>query len=257
MVSLPRMLPSSFSSRHHPASTSDRMTWLYKLLHYALVPAILRLWTRLEVEGRSHLPEKGPFILVSNHVDNWDPHVVGLHHRGRVVHYLARADGVDSRFLGWFWRQLGAIPADREGLSDALRILKAGGAVGIFPEGVIAPRLVEGIAGSAVLALRSGAPVVPAAVFGTERVRWWSCLRRPRVVVRYGPPRVLRRERGQDSQQATDQLMCEIAGLLPSSYRGVYASGAPSRIRRHAATVSTATGDPASSPPEHDGTSGT
>lgn len=201
-----------------------RMTFLYRAFHYVVVPVLLRIWTRLRVEGREHLPADGPLILVSNHVDNWDSYVVGVFARGRVVHFLARADGLESRWLGRYWRWLGAIPADREGLSEALRILKDGGAIGIFPEGVISPALVQAIPGSALLALRSGATVVPAAVSGTERIRPWSIVKPPRVTVRYGPPRVLTRIRGRDSQAVADELMREVAALLPARYRGVYAT---------------------------------
>jgi 1-acyl-sn-glycerol-3-phosphate acyltransferase len=199
------------------------MTLLYRLFHYLVIPVILRLWTQLRIEGREQLPA-GPFILISNHLDNWDTYVVGLLVRSRVVNYLARVDGLESRWLGWYWRQLGAIPADRLGFSEALRILKDGGVIGIFPEGTISPALAQAIPGSALLALRSGAPVVPAAVWGTERIRPWSILRPPRVTVRYGPPRVLKRVRGRDSQAAADDLMREVAALLPQRYRGVYAA---------------------------------
>ena len=198
------------------------MTLLYCAFHYAVIPLILRFWTRLRVEGREHLTGVGPLIVVSNHVDNWDTYVVGLFVRGRVINYLARPDGLSSRWLGWYWRQLGAIPADRAGLSEALRILKRGGAIGVFPEGVIAPALVRAVPGSALLALRSGASVVPAAVWGTERIRPWSVLRPARVTVRYGPPRVLKRGRGQDAHDVADALMREVVSLLPPRYRGVY-----------------------------------
>jgi len=215
------------------------MTWLYRAFHYAVIPVVLRLWMRLRVEGRGHLAAAGPLILVSNHVDNWDTYIVGLYVRGRVINYLARADGLSSRWLGWYWRQLGAIPADRAGLAEALRILKAGGAIGVFPEGVIAPALVQAIPGSALLALRSGAPVVPAAIWGTERIRPWSIFNPPRVTLRYGAPRVLKRAKGQDSQAVADALMCEIAAMLPPRYRGVYGSGRPA-----AAGPSTAVSEP-------------
>ena len=210
--------------RGYPPAVIRRMTWMYRVFHYALIPVILRFWTRLRVDGQENLPRDGPLILISNHVDNWDTYVLGLFVRGRVLNWMARAEGLESCWLGWYWRQFGAIPADRAGLSTALRILRDGGAVGVFPEGVIAPSLVRAIPGSALLALRSGAPVVPAAVWGTERIRPWSFLHPPRVVVRYGPPRVLKRARGQDARAAADALMREIAALLPPRYRGVYAA---------------------------------
>ena len=230
------MVPSCGRRRSHVAAelkasgsngvSVRQMTWIYRLFHYLVIPLVLRLWTRLQVEGREHLPAKGSFILISNHVDNWDTYVVGLFVRHRVINFLARADGLNSRWLGWYWRQLGAIPADREGLSEALRILKGGGAIGIFPEGVIARSLVPAMPGSALLALRSGAPVIPVAAWGTERIRPWSMINPTRVVVRYGPPRVVQRVRGQSSQAVADQLMCEIAAMLPPRYRGAYTGAA-------------------------------
>ena len=211
------------------SDTHQHTPWLYRAFHAVVIPLILRLWMRLRVEGREHLPCEGPLILISNHVDNWDTYVLGVFVRGRVINFLARADGMQSRWLGWYWRQLGAIPADREGLSRALRVLKAGGAIGVFPEGVIAPALVRAIPGSALLALRSGATVVPAAVWGTERIRLWSIVNPPRVTVRFGRPRVLRRARGQDAQAFADEMMREIAAMLPPRYRGVYAAGGAER----------------------------
>lgn len=212
----------------HHASTLivpvQRMTWLYRAFHYVVIPIFLRLWVRLRVEGREHLAIDGPLILVSNHIDNWDTYIVGLFVRDRVINFLARADGLESRWLGWYWCRLGAIPADGAGLREALRILRAGGAVGVFAEGVIAPTLVRAMPGSALLALRSGASVVPAAIWGTERIRPWSIVNPPRVTVRYGPARVVRRATGQQSQEVADELMRAIAAMLPRRYRGVYAS---------------------------------
>ena len=215
------------STRFSPGPRLRRMTLAYVIFHYALIPLVLRLWTRMRVEGRAHLRTDGPLIIVSNHVDNWDTYIVGLYLRDRVLNWMARPDGLRTRGLGWYWRQFGAIPADMAGLREALRILKDGGAVGVFPEGVIARSLVAAIPGSALLAVRSGVPVVPAAVWGTERIHLHSLLRPPRVTVRYGPPRVLARVRGQNGQELADALMREIAAMLPARYRGIYADADP------------------------------
>src|SRR6266542_4474261 len=107
--------------RFSPGPRVRRMTFLYRAYHYVAIHAVLRLWARVRVEGGEHLPRDGPLIVISNHVDNWDSYVVGVFVRDRVINYLARADGMSSRWLGWYWRQFGAIPADREGLSEALR----------------------------------------------------------------------------------------------------------------------------------------
>ncbi|MGE3594301.1 MAG: lysophospholipid acyltransferase family protein [Dehalococcoidia bacterium] len=207
------------------------MTWLYRVFHYAGIPLVFALWTRLRVEGREHVAVRGPLILLSNHVDNWDTYVLGLFVRDRVVNYLARPAGLRSGLLGWYWRQLGGIPADRRGLMWALQILKHGGAVGIFPEGMIAPALVPAVPGAALLARRSGALVVPTAVWGTEHIRPWSIISPPRVTVRYGRPRTLARGPGR-SEAVMDELMREIAAMLPRRYQGVYADGSSCRCAK-------------------------
>jgi len=198
------------------------MTWLYRVFHYVAIPLVLALWTRLRVEGREHVAVHGPVILLSNHVDNWDTYVLALFMRGRLVNYLARPAGLRARLLGWYWRELGGIPADRRGLVRALQILSQGGAVGVFPEGTIAPALVCPVPGAALLARRSGALVVPAAVWGAERIRPWSIISPPRVTVRFGRPRTLARGPGR-AEAAMDELMREVAAMLPPRYRGVYA----------------------------------
>ncbi len=200
-----------------------RANWLYRFFRGIWIPFVLRFWTRLHVEGYEHVPTEGPLIVISNHLANLDTYIVGLYLRGRVIHYMARPDGLRKGVLGWYWRTLGGIPADREGVAAALRILRAGGAVGIYPEGVISPALVSALPGSALLAIRSGARVVPAAMWGTECVGFWSFLKRPRVHLRYGPPRVLRSAPGRHgSEAAMNELMREIATMLPERYRGVH-----------------------------------
>ena len=203
-----------------------RPTLLYRFMLRVIVPVILGTWVRMDVQGREHIPSVGPFIVVSNHVDNNDTYVIGRYLR--TVHYLARPGGMESRVLGRFWKAMAAVPADRKGLSQALALLKAGEVIGIFPDAVIAPSLVQAKAGVAALAVRSGAPVLPVAIWGTERVRIWPLPRgrRRTVHLRFGAPRVLDRAgvRGQGLQQLADSLMTDVAAMLPPAYRGYYAA---------------------------------
>lgn len=205
------------------AADPNRMPFMYRLYVHGVLPILLRILTRPEIRGREHLPAEGPMLLVANHVDNWDPYVTSMAVRDRMVHHMARADGVESRWLGLYWRHLGTIRADRAGVAEAIRVLRAGGVVGVYPEGCIAPAMVKAGPGAAVLALRAGAPVVPVAITGTERISRNRPWRRPRVVVSFGPPRKLDRKRGIEA--ASDELMRAIAAMLPPEYRGVYGVG--------------------------------
>jgi 1-acyl-sn-glycerol-3-phosphate acyltransferase len=221
---------------------------VYRVMHSFVMPLATTVWVRLRVEGREHIPRGVPFIVVSNHVDNNDSYVIGRFIPG-TLHYLARPAGIQSRFLGRFWRAMQAIPADREGLVQALSFLKAGDAVGVYPDGVITKQLQQAKAGAALLAVRAGVPVLPAAVWGTEKVRIWPFPRGRRVEVHvcFGPTRTLRRAdvRGQGLQQMADTLMTDVAAMLPPEYRGYYA-GAVEAMQRGA----TADGDGSSGAPQ-------
>jgi 1-acyl-sn-glycerol-3-phosphate acyltransferase len=185
------------------------------------LPLVSRLLMRLHVIGQDNVPQTGPLILMSNHLDNWDPYICNLTTGFRAVHHLARADGMASRGLGSYWRLLGALPANGEGLRSALRILACGGCVGVYPEGHIAPALTRAGHGAAILALRSGAPVVPVAVWGTEQVHLSSLIKRPKVTICYGPARTVLRGSASVAE-VSEGLMTEIAGMLPPQYRGEY-----------------------------------
>jgi 1-acyl-sn-glycerol-3-phosphate acyltransferase len=204
----------------------------YRLVHRVLIPLAVALWVRLRVDGRGHIPRCGPLIVVSNHVDNNDSAAICRYLPG-TIHFLARPAGMRSRFLGRFWRAMEALPADRDGLVQALALLKEGDSIGVYPDGVITPRLLRAKAGAALLAVRSGAPVLPVAVWGTEKIRVWPFPhgRRVEVHVRYGRPRMLRRAdvRGRGLQKLADSIMEDVAAMLPPAYRGYYAGAIEER----------------------------
>ncbi|MGI8550930.1 MAG: lysophospholipid acyltransferase family protein [Dehalococcoidia bacterium] len=197
-------------------------TPLYNVMLHSLVPVFLSLSTDLHVNGHQHVPRSGPLIIISNHVDNLDTYVIGAQ-VPRLIHFFARSDGVHSRWLGLYWRLMAAVPADREGFNIALSLLRREHAIGVFSEGTISPSLVRAKAGVALLALRSGAPVLPCAVWGTERLLRGpgDALRRQPVHLRFGRPRTLKRGSGR-AQDLADSLMGDVAAMLPPRYRGYY-----------------------------------
>ena len=166
------------------------------VLSKAVVLAFCKLYFRLRVEGRQHVPKGGPVLLVANHASYVDPPLVGIT-AGRWVAFLAQAGLAKLGPLRWWLRQMGVTLIDRRAPSkDALRLiaecLAKGEAVGIFPEGTRSPDGSVGVFRNGVefLVRRSGAVVVPIGLDGNHRAfprKAW--LPRPRkLIVRYGEP---------------------------------------------------------------------
>ncbi len=139
-----------------------------------------------KVEGATKLPAKGPVILCANHRHNWDPPVVGSASR-RMVYFMAKEELFHSFLSRTVMELVGAFRvrrghADRNALRAATALLRAGAVVGIFPEGSRSKdgSLGEGAGGAAILALKTGARVVPVAVSGHYDRRG--------LTVRFGDP---------------------------------------------------------------------
>lgn len=167
-----------------------------------LVP-LARAVYRPVVEGRENVPKRGAVIIASNHLAAIDSAVIPLL-APRRVSFLAKAEyftgkGLKGRLNGAVFAAMGAIPVERgthraaqAALDEGLKVLEADGAFGIYPEGTRSRdgRLYRGRTGVAWLALASGAPVVPVALIGTERIQPVGKLlpRVRRVTVRFGEP---------------------------------------------------------------------
>jgi glycerol-3-phosphate dehydrogenase (NAD(P)+) len=166
---------------------------VYWTLRAILVPAFV-VYCRMQRIGREHLPKSGPLLLASNHRSFMDPFVIGMLVR-RPVYYMAKRELFEKRWQAWILNALGAFPVDR-GTSDsaamdtARAILRRGDCVVVFPEGQRIRRgpLREPKRGIGRLALETGAPVAPVAVFGTEHVRRGWRIRPRKIRVRAGRP---------------------------------------------------------------------
>lgn len=165
------------------------------------VGPILRAILRPKVEGTENIPMSGPVIIASNHLSFFDSFVIPIT-APRQIAFLAKKEyytgkGVSGAFSKAFFSGVGAIPVDRDdpragqqSLELQLEVLSAGGAVGIYPEGTRSRdgRLYRGRTGVAELVLRSGAPVVPVALWGTQNLQPVGSrfIRPADVLVRYG-----------------------------------------------------------------------
>lgn len=190
------------------------------------------------IEGLENVPANGPAILMINHIAFVDPIVV-LGNLPRNIVPMAKAEVSRIPIWGIFPGLWGAIPVhrgalDREALLRALAVLAAGEIVLVAPEGTRHEALQDAKGGIAYLAYKSGAPIVPVAVEGTQgfpslsRKRWTQ----PGAVVQFGKafrfrPVVGRLPR-EALKQMTEEAMYRLAALLPAARRGRYAE--PSRV---------------------------
>ncbi len=167
--------------------------FVYWLIRALFVPFFL-VYFRMQRIGREHLPRSGPLLLAANHRSFLDPFVIGTLVR-RPVYYMAKRELFEKRWQAWVLNALGAFPVDRgagdrEAMATARAILARGDCVVVFPEGTrVRPGpLGEPRRGVGRLALETGAPVAPVAVFGTEDVRRGWRIRPRRVRIRVGRP---------------------------------------------------------------------
>jgi glycerol-3-phosphate dehydrogenase (NAD(P)+) len=179
---------------YHDYTRAHSVNWPLYLLARAFMLPFFLAYFRLGRGGRAHGKVRGGLIVAANHRSFLDPFVIGgtLPWR-RPMNYVAKVELFERRWQGWLLSRLGAFPI-RRGESDELAMetarlaVERGGTVCIFPEGtrIRHGTLAEPKRGVGRLALQTGAPVVPTAVFGSERVRRGWRIRPRRVRVRLG-----------------------------------------------------------------------
>lgn len=202
---------------------------------------IYRGFARVHLSGLDDLPATGPVLITSNHVSNADPPLIAAFLTpalGRRIHWLGKQEALDWPVLGWFFGQNAVIgiergAADVEAFRSARRVLDEGHVLCVFPEGTRSPggALQHAKDGATVLAMRTGATILPVGISGTRRV-WPRGQRMPHpggsVHLRVGRPYRLAaaasgHERRVATAAGTERIMREIAALLPPAMRGVYA----------------------------------
>ncbi|PRX44264.1 1-acyl-sn-glycerol-3-phosphate acyltransferase [Prauserella shujinwangii] len=214
---------------------------LHLLIRWLLAPLARALY-RPDVRGADKVPLDGPVILAANHRSAVDTAVIPIV-TPRPVKFLGKAEyfagrGLRGRFVANFLAALGYVPVERgnakaglAALEAARKVLDAGGAFGIYPEGTrsLDGRLHRGHTGVGALALATGATVVPVALTGTERLLpVGRRIPRPaRVTVRFGEPLEFSRYDGLDAAPAirravTDEIMYAIMELSGQEYVDAY-----------------------------------
>jgi 1-acyl-sn-glycerol-3-phosphate acyltransferase len=209
---------------------------LFYYLNLLWVKFLLFFVTSVKVIDKKNTPKRGPIIIVCNHLNNADPPILTAT-IPRRIYWLTKMEWFSTPVVGGMFRMAGMIPvrrfeADLKALRMCEKALKRGWALGMFPEGTRSKTgaLRPGEPGSALLALRTGAPILPVAIWGTENVKLpKDILGRTKATVRFGVPYSLQKKdriTRQDVAEATTTIMRSIGDLLPEKYRGVYAEGA-------------------------------
>jgi 1-acyl-sn-glycerol-3-phosphate acyltransferase len=201
--------------------------FLWALIRF-LARIVFFLVARIHLQGLEHVPRDGAFIIASNHLSWIDVPLIPAF-LSRPVVYMAKDETFRGK-LAWLVRFMGAFPvkrgeADRQALRAADEQLKEGTILVIFPEGTRSKThtLAAPHAGLGMIALRSGVPIIPVAVWGSENVLKTF---RPEVNVVYGEPMTFKpkgpKTTREDIDNVTQQVMQQIASMLPPAYRGVY-----------------------------------
>jgi len=220
--------PTTLAEARRITRDAPSVPFLYRALRPPLRRALVR-WFDLRVDGLEHLPASGPYLIAANHHNYLDGVVLGVTVPEPISFLVMPRVWRATPLHPLFHRNIRSIPIDLEradvgALRRALQILQEGRVVGIFPEGPfsVRGRLELGLPGVALLALRSGVPVVPAGIRGTYEAlagRRAYIPRRVPIGVRFGPARCFAGEGVHERRSArirvTRRIMDDIAALLP------------------------------------------
>ena len=181
---------------------------------------ILKLFFRFEAKGREFIPKKGGFILAANHVSYLDPIAIGAG-CPRTVHFMAKDGLFEYPLLKSWLKAVGVIPvkrnsADTSAIKQALRLVRCGESLGLFPEGTRrteADMYLNPEPGVGFLAAKGGVPVIPVFIAGTFKAmpRQARSLRFARISVHFG--KEIHIERGKPYQEVADMIMAKIKQL--------------------------------------------
>jgi len=223
----------------------------YWLLKSLIAQPLFSAWWRPWVQGKENLPDTGAAILVANHLSEGETVLLPAMLKRRLVFTpkieLFNLGGFKGWVFNWFLRAIKMLPLDRSGgkasaddMAAFAQVLGDGSVVIMFPEGGRSPdgRLYKGRTGAARLALQTGAPIIPIAVFDTYFSKGIFGI--PRLVrpgIRVGKPMDFSRYRDAGNNRdtlrwITDEFMNAIMELSGQTYVDVYVSAVKAELRR-------------------------
>jgi 1-acyl-sn-glycerol-3-phosphate acyltransferase len=195
---------------------------------------LLKRLTVTEFTGTENIPLTGGVLIATNHMSRMDIPVLFLTPKRTDMTALVTTKYLKYPLLRWFIVTAQGIWLDRDtadfsAFRTAINALEQGMAIGISPEGTRSKnaQLLEGKPGTALLALRAGVPILPVALSGTEDAfDKLKHFKKPHITAQFGkliPTQKLDRDnREEQLQKLTDEIMCQIAAMLPEHYHGFY-----------------------------------
>lgn len=207
---------------------------MIKLIVHLVIRFLLFFLCKTDYQALKAIPKTGPMILVGNHVNFLDAPVAFTFLYPRPIISMVKRETFDNPVLRFLFNTWGSIKvsrgtADFSALSQAVNILKQGKFFAIFPEGTRTNdgRLIQGHPGIVIVALQSGVPILPIVHFGAEDFKAnFKKLKRTRITFRIGEPFLIRPScpypRREERQLITDEIMFQLAKILPEEYRGYY-----------------------------------
>ncbi len=192
------------------------------LISYRICRALLRflvisIW-RWDIEGLENIPADGPVIIVANHISYWDPVLIGVALTRRVF-FMGKKELFAIPVLGFLLKSWGVFPVDRAhpdrgAIRRALDLLRSGQIIGIFPEGTRSKTgaLLPPSTGAAYFAIRTGAPVCPAAIIEVKGRTSWGLFRR--LSLRLGPMMSFAGNNKEQADEAAGCMMFKIQELI-------------------------------------------
>jgi 1-acyl-sn-glycerol-3-phosphate acyltransferase len=211
---------------------------VYRSIEIAAAAAARMLGTRITYEGLENIPERGGAVIVMNHISYIDYLPAGLasRQRRRRIRYMLKAEALESGVVDWIIRHTDCIPVDRSAgagaYADAVRRLRAGQLVGVFPEATISRsfELKEFKSGAVRMAREAQVPIVPLILWGAQRM--WTKdhpkeLGRKKIpwLIRAGEPVLPHGTTAEIDAGAVPAPGGRLVGAAPVGWRGTHAAG--------------------------------
>ncbi len=191
---------------------------------------------RIDKRDLVKIPKQGPLILVTNHISSLEVPLLFVHLQPRKMIGLAKIETWNNKFMGWLFNLWDAIPvrrgeADLDAIRACLNVLREGNILAIAPEGTrsYSGHLLKAQPGIVLIALHSGAPIIPMAHWGGEGFNGnLKKLKRTEFNIHVGRQFILdakgKRVDSEIRQKMADEIMMQIACLMPEKYRGEYSA---------------------------------